>query len=147
MTYVYAKLLELCLTLCDPTDCSPPGLLCPWNSLDKNTGVGSVSSSRGSSWPRDQIVSLMSPALAGGFFLPLGPPGKPVGPTINTIKTKKSWQNWWVHRFDTFPVSIWQDWDLSAPFMECRYPRVPEFSFLVILTVMKGTYGIKTQQT
>ena len=26
--------------LCDPMDCSPP-LLCPWNSLDKNTGVGS----------------------------------------------------------------------------------------------------------
>ena len=22
---MYAKLLHLCLTLCDPTDCSPPG--------------------------------------------------------------------------------------------------------------------------
>ena len=29
-------------------------LLCPWNSPDKNTGVGSISFSRGSSRPRDQ---------------------------------------------------------------------------------------------
>ena len=29
-----------CPTLCDPMDCSPPGLLlCPWDSPDKNTGV------------------------------------------------------------------------------------------------------------
>ena len=26
--------------LCDPTDGSPAGLLCPWDSADKNTGVG-----------------------------------------------------------------------------------------------------------
>ena len=32
-----------CLTLCSPMDCSPPGLLCPWNSPGKNTGVGSHS--------------------------------------------------------------------------------------------------------
>ena len=28
-----------CLTLCKPMDCSPPGS-CPWDSPDKNTGVG-----------------------------------------------------------------------------------------------------------
>ena len=30
---------QLCLTLCDSMDCSPPGLLCPWDSPGKNTGV------------------------------------------------------------------------------------------------------------
>ena len=30
---------QLCLTLCNPVDCSPPGL-CPWNSPSRNTGVG-----------------------------------------------------------------------------------------------------------
>ena len=38
-----AKLLaaQLCLTLCDPIDCSPPARpLCPWNFPGKNTGVG-----------------------------------------------------------------------------------------------------------
>ena len=40
-TNVYAaaaKSLQLCLTLCDPIDSSPPGY--PWDSPDKNTGVG-----------------------------------------------------------------------------------------------------------
>ena len=29
-----------CPTLCNPMDCSPPRLLCLWNSPGKNTGVG-----------------------------------------------------------------------------------------------------------
>ena len=35
-----AKSLQLCPTLCDPTDGSPPGSGCPWDSPGKNTGVG-----------------------------------------------------------------------------------------------------------
>ena len=35
-----AKSLQLCLTLCNPMDCSLPGSLCPWNSPGQNTGVG-----------------------------------------------------------------------------------------------------------
>ena len=31
---------QSCLTLCDLMDCSPPRLLFPWNSQNKNTGVG-----------------------------------------------------------------------------------------------------------
>ena len=31
---------QLCLTLCDPTDCSPPGFSVHGNSPGKNTGVG-----------------------------------------------------------------------------------------------------------
>ena len=34
-----AKLLQSCLTLCDPTDGSPPGSH-PWDSPGKNSGVG-----------------------------------------------------------------------------------------------------------
>ena len=34
-----AKLLQSCLTLCDPIDSSPPGSR-PWDSPGKNTGVG-----------------------------------------------------------------------------------------------------------
>ena len=37
---MHAKSLQSCLTLCDPMDGWPPaGLLCPWNSPGKNTGV------------------------------------------------------------------------------------------------------------
>ena len=35
-----AKLLQSCLTLCDPRDGSPPRLPCAWDSPGKNTGVG-----------------------------------------------------------------------------------------------------------
>ena len=36
-----AKSLQSCLTLCDPTDGSPPGSPWgPWDSSGKNTGVG-----------------------------------------------------------------------------------------------------------
>ena len=66
---VHAKLLQLCQTLCDLMDCSPPGLLCLWDSLDKNTGVGCSAILWGDlPDPRIEPVSLMSPALACGFF-------------------------------------------------------------------------------
>ena len=35
-----AELFQLCPTLCDPTDGSPLGSPCPWDSPGKNTGVG-----------------------------------------------------------------------------------------------------------
>ena len=35
-----AKSLQLCPTLCDPIDGSPPGSPHPWDSPGKNTGVG-----------------------------------------------------------------------------------------------------------
>ena len=30
---------QSCPTLCNPMDCSPPSLLCPWNPPGKNTGL------------------------------------------------------------------------------------------------------------
>ena len=35
-----AKSLQLCPTLCDPIDSSPPGSPIPWDSPGKNTEVG-----------------------------------------------------------------------------------------------------------
>ena len=35
-----AKLLQSCLTLCDPIDSSPTRLPRPWDSQGKSTGVG-----------------------------------------------------------------------------------------------------------
>ena len=37
---VHAKLLQSCLTHCDPVDCSPPGSSVHGDSPGKNTGVG-----------------------------------------------------------------------------------------------------------
>ena len=40
MLSAVAAKLQLCPTLCDPMDSSPPVFSCPWDSLGKNTGVG-----------------------------------------------------------------------------------------------------------
>ena len=59
------KSLQSCLTLCDPVDSSPTSLLWPWESPDKNTGVGCHALLQGSSQPK---IESASPALAAGFF-------------------------------------------------------------------------------
>ena len=35
-----SEVAQSCLTLCNPVDCSPTRLLCPWGSPGKNTGEG-----------------------------------------------------------------------------------------------------------
>ena len=45
LLFSYSDWTTLCLTLCDPMDCSPPGKILEWVA---------ISSSRGSPWPRDQ---------------------------------------------------------------------------------------------
>ena len=47
---VHAKLLQLCLTLCNPMDYSPPGLSIHGNLQAKILECVAISSSRGSSF-------------------------------------------------------------------------------------------------
>ena len=56
---------QSCLTLCDPTDCSPPGLLCPQDFPGKNTRVDSHSLFQGV-FPTQK--SNMVFRFAGRFF-------------------------------------------------------------------------------
>ena len=63
-----AKLLQLCLTLCNSMDCSLP---CPSVHEILHAKVlewVAMPSSRGSSQSRDQTSNSMSPELAGGFL-------------------------------------------------------------------------------
>ena len=63
--YVLCLVAQLCPTLCNPMDCSPPGSSVHWDSPGKNSGMGCHAFSKGSSQPRDQIqVS----CIGGGFF-------------------------------------------------------------------------------
>ena len=50
-----------------PIGLSPAGLLCPWDSPGKNTGVGCHSSSRGSSQHMDGARTSSVSCTAGGF--------------------------------------------------------------------------------
>ena len=62
------KSFQSCQTLCDPIDCSPPGSsvhgILPARILE----WVAMPFSRGFSQPGIEPTSLMSPALAGGFF-------------------------------------------------------------------------------
>ena len=88
--HMRARSHQLSLTLCDPMDCSPPGLLCPWDSPDKNTGVGChfllqvIFPTQGSN---SHLLSLLRWQTGS---LPLAPPGKP----LQHIQHKLS-QNFW----------------------------------------------------
>ena len=59
---------QVCPTLCDPVDCSPPGSSVHEILQARILEWVATPSSRGSSWPGDGPMSLASPALAGGFF-------------------------------------------------------------------------------
>ena len=63
-----AKLLQLCPTLCDPMDCSLPGSSVHADSPDNNWSGLSCPSPGDLPKPGTESSSLMSPALAGGFF-------------------------------------------------------------------------------
>ena len=63
-----AKLLQSWTTLCNPMDCSLPGSSVNGILQARILEWVANSFSRGSSWPRDQTVSLTPPALAGRFF-------------------------------------------------------------------------------
>ena len=64
---ICACLLQSCLTLC-PMDCIPPGSSVHRILQARILEWVAMPSSKGSSWPRDQTSSLMSPSLLGGFF-------------------------------------------------------------------------------
>ena len=63
-----AKSLQSCPTLCDPLDCSPPGASVHGIFQARILEWVAMPSSRGSSQPGIEPVSLMSPTFSGGFF-------------------------------------------------------------------------------
>ena len=73
---MWAELLQSCLTLCDPMDCSLPGSSVHRDSPGKNTGVGCYASLQGIliQWWTPHLLCLLH-WQAGS--LPLAPPGKP----------------------------------------------------------------------
>ena len=64
------------LTLCDPMDCSLPGSSVHGIFQARILEWVAISYSGGSSRPEIELTSLVSPALAGGFFT-TAPSGKP----------------------------------------------------------------------
>ena len=72
---------QSCPTLCYPVDCSPPGSSVHGISQARILEWVAISSSRGSSWPRDQTHDSCVSCTAGRFFTtePLGKPYSSIG--------------------------------------------------------------------
>ena len=65
---VYAQLLQSCLTLCSPMDCSPPGSSVHEVSQARILERVAISTFRGSSPSKDWICVSCVFCIAGGFF-------------------------------------------------------------------------------
>ena len=76
-TYIlYAKLLQSCLTLCEPLDCSPPGFSVYGILQARILEWVAMPSSRGSSWTQGSNPPLLQTLPCQMGSLPLIPPGK-----------------------------------------------------------------------
>ena len=64
-----AKLLQLCLTLCYPMDCSPPGFSVHGILQARTLEWVAISSPRGSSQTRDQTLVTYVSCMAGRFCI------------------------------------------------------------------------------
>ena len=78
--------VKLCLTLCNPMDCSPPGSSVHGDSLGKNTGVSCHTLLQWMFLAQRSNPRLMSPALGDRFFTTESPwkPWNPLRTCINS---------------------------------------------------------------
>ena len=77
---------QLCPTLCDPMDCSPPGSSVHEIIQARILEWVAIFSSRGSFLPRDRnFVSCISSVSTGRFFT-AAPPGKPMFGSVRMQK-------------------------------------------------------------
>ena len=98
--FVHAKSLQLCWTLCDPMDCSPPSSYVHGILQARILEQVAMLSSRGCSWLRNWTpVSLCLLHWQEGS-LPLVPPRK----TIQRLYFLKSWKITFVY----FPMNLTQ---------------------------------------
>ena len=84
---VCAKSVQLCLTLFDPMDCSPPGSSVHTILQARILELVTMPSSRDLPDPGIEPASLASSAIAGRFFS-AEPPGKPNKSTVVKIISK-----------------------------------------------------------
>ena len=90
-----AKLLQLCPTLCDPLDCSPPGSSVYGDSLGKNIGVSCYALLQGIFLMQGSNLCLSILLHWQVGSLELLPPGKPTDLHIY-VKMQLSLCTWYV---------------------------------------------------
>ena len=123
-----------CPTLCDPTDCSPPGCSVLGILQARSLGRVATSSSRGSSWPREWTPGLLhyrqipyclshqggkiasSPSEARSYRFPM---------LVKGLQSGKSWQ--WIIDWPLF-------WSIVQGIQASLHANMPEKQKLHILS-------------
>ena len=83
---------QLCLTLWDPNGLQPITLLCPWDFQGRTLEWVAISSSRGSSWPRDLNPCLLCLLHWQADSLPLSHLGRCPCLLVDLFKRNKRFQ-------------------------------------------------------
>ena len=100
---MHAKSLQLCLTLCDAMDYSPPGSSVHGILQARILEWIAIHFSRESSWPRDQTwVSY----ITGKFFTIWAHQGSPVSGTKSSLPSKAAKCFYWSHSFLLLHITI-----------------------------------------
>ena len=114
-----AELLQSCLILCNPMDCSPPGSSVHGILQAKILDWVAISSSWGSSWPRDLTCVSYSSWIADRFFTtePLRKPW--TSSSVSMVDPKELKEEKWCHLgCSDGPWEISDHWEL------CRRKRL-----------------------
>ena len=122
LSTITAGALCSCLTLCDPMGCSPPGSSVHVTLQARILGWVAISSSRGSSWPRDWTCISCVSCIANGFFTHWAT-GK--GKDSSSISSPQT--------APCFPANISGYSGVSSLLRSMRHP-VPSFCFTPIDT-------------
>ena len=119
LSKVNALVGQLCPTLCDPMDCSPPGSSVHGLLQARVLEWGAISFSRASSWPRGgTLVSCTT-----GRFFTAEPPGKP------PFELKRA------RKPHTQPSELWE-----TPGSHAHPPDTPDFRWKVGMDMYKASF-------
>ena len=144
---VHARSIQLCPTLCDLTDCSPPGSSVHGILQARKLEWVAMSSSSGYSQPRDRTCASCISCIAGGFFFY----GWGMAGSSKCLSQALSWglfMHYWNSslqqpyqvRIPKTESSIWLSTSLSS--WEAEPALRPQWGWLDILTQHPG----RTQQ-
>ena len=130
-----AQLLQSCLTVCNPMDYSPPDSSVHGIFQARRLEWVAMPSSRGSSWPRDQIhVSCV--ACTAGRFLTTEPPGSPFYcPFLQNIM-------WFPKIHATFKIKYSSNYSMAHTQLR-SYLSLPMFflrRFLMVCGLANGSF-------
>ena len=135
LAYSVCFLAQSCPTLCDLTDCSPPGSSVHGILEARILGWIAVSYSRGSSRSRDQPMSLANPALAGRFFTTT-PPRKLIFLILYTYML-----------FLLNYLKVCSSFETSLLNTSCSAPEYDTLPFSYIVTLKKTNRSLSSVQS